>query len=843
MKISRNLILLVLLSILACNEDKEGVFENYPFVSTLEVTNITSEGATFIGEVSNAENSPITAVGFMWSTIGQDDSDMRELSPENLINGRFEFDVTATLEEDVDYQVRAFIRTETYKSVGNEVSFKSLGSGAPEISSVSPLSVSYLDTITIEGKNFSNLPVNNQVRLAGANMPIVATSDSLLKIYVTDAVRQTTFNISVLTAGNIVTYSEPLEFLAPEITSLSTSEVVIGDTISVNGHYFGFRKDLNEITINDLIIEPLETDSNYLKLVIPIVEEPLVLSVSNILGQRTSNSSLKLLAPQITALTPAQAFYGDPISISGQNFSHVEEVTKVFFNDTEATITDHSNEQIEVIVPSGINNPIEVKVEVNGVESNKADFLFVDFEIDSFLPTEGTWRDVVTVSGSNFSEILSDHTILVDGHSAELISGDENEITFSIPDEVRSKSAIIQVSRKERKKSINQPFTMNDPEITNLSSLSIDIEESITVSGNNFHPEIEGNLISLDGESLNVLSASRSSLTIQASNNIVNDTRISQTLSGPLNISNGISNVESEIVEIKYHAAWTKILIDTQPNGGQVLATVSNGKILLFSNDSLHIYDPILNAWHFETEIPTGNLRRFPVIFETNNNIYVGLGISTEEGFYDNLSDLWRYDLDSKTWSQLNQNPFIEGAAKSFEYGGDTYIFSRSAIAKLYINSSIIIKYDPDLDSWELIKEMTFDEIDYDKRYIAIESALEREGSLYYFVTDRKNHVGITQANGYFYRHDLSSNTTSLEFSQSSLKLSQPRTGYYLNSTIMLLSSYRFYLESWGSNLTEFSHPFDVQGGKNITSTTEADGILYLCFNNGEIWSFDPSLD
>lgn len=168
---------------------------------------------------------------------------------------------------------------------------------------------------------------------------------------------------------------------------------------------------------------------------------------------------------------------------------------------------------------------------------------------------------------------------------------------------------------------------------------------------------------------------------------------------------------------------------------------------------------------------------------------------------------------------------------KSFLFEGSIYVNSRTTITK----------YNPDLDTWELIKEMDFEEIEYDKRYISIENVFESNGVPYYFIADTQNCRGLCIVSGYFYSLNLETNQVTLEFSQSKLRLSSLRASYNIKSTIFLLSSYRLYRGTLGSELTEFRHPFDVEGGKYLVGTAELNEVLYMRFNNGEFWSFDPT--
>jgi hypothetical protein len=99
----------------------------YPNVRTLPVTEISSSGATFTGELTNSENSFVLTHGFVWTRWKNNNP---EIGPNDSIglgrlnsDGTFFFHLNNGLTINRSYYVRAYVKTNDYIVFGEEVSF------------------------------------------------------------------------------------------------------------------------------------------------------------------------------------------------------------------------------------------------------------------------------------------------------------------------------------------------------------------------------------------------------------------------------------------------------------------------------------------------------------------------------------------------------------------------------------------------------------------------------------------------------------------------------------------------------------------------------------------------
>jgi len=213
---------------------------------------------------------------------------------------------------------------------------------------------------------------------------VISNSDSLLSFVIPELSNLKSFLISVSTANQEAISKDSIFFIPPTITHIIPEEIVLGDTIEILGKYFGYREGLNSVTINDLPLNVLDTDSTKITLIVPVISEPINIKLSNSVGQFDENNSLKILPPAISSISKSSGFIGDELSISGSHFGCIQSGINVYFNGNEATITASTTNEITVNVPLGVYDSRFPDISV--VLASKADTVFDQFEIlDSWI--------------------------------------------------------------------------------------------------------------------------------------------------------------------------------------------------------------------------------------------------------------------------------------------------------------------------------------------------------------------------------------------------------------------------------------------------------------------------
>lgn len=357
---------------LACED--EGLNRDYPRLITLQVNNITNEGATFNAKIENLESFEVLSYGFAWSELSNTPIDEWD---KLILNGspkgnEISLQIRASLKEGATYFVKPFLETKNYTVFGSNVTFESLGSRPPFISSVRPNGIYYADTITIFGENFSYVESNNRVTVHDSFARVIYATDSLLQAIVPDGVADPEPELTLSVIGRIVSSNE-LVFNAPTITGLSSTEVVFGDTVSVLGQNLAYRRT-STVSIQEIEISPLSVSREQIDFIVPVGLKEFTVSIVNRAGQFDESETIYIPDPLITELSPDNGSSGDEIIIKGESFGYVFNIVAVHFGAVSAMVSNVTNEQVTVIVPSGIDKEATVEVMVDGFRSNLLDF-------------------------------------------------------------------------------------------------------------------------------------------------------------------------------------------------------------------------------------------------------------------------------------------------------------------------------------------------------------------------------------------------------------------------------------------------------------------------------------
>ncbi len=167
-------------------------------------------------------------------------------------------------------------------------------------------------------------------------------------------------------------------------------------------------------------------------------------------------------APTISAIDPSSAWEGDEVIISGTNFfSTVTGNNRVSFNGMAAKVTAVTANTITTNVPDGATSG-DVRVRVNNHNSEGLAFTIRDPAptITSLSLESGYEGFSVTITGTNFSSILSDNTISFNGITATLTASSDTSITTTVPYGATSGDVTVTVSGGTTETSNGVAFTV-----------------------------------------------------------------------------------------------------------------------------------------------------------------------------------------------------------------------------------------------------------------------------------------------------------------------------------------------------------------------------------------------
>jgi hypothetical protein len=177
-----------------------------PILVTMEVTNVTSEGATLNASIEElGTNQNVKSYGFIWSE-----------NPKPIINttytsvfaftskikrGMYSKLIASDLTLNWKYYVRAFVQTDDKIIYGNVVQFISNGGIPPVILNFTPKEGFDGTEVVLVGKNFSRSISGNRVLFGYSTATVLFASDTLLRVKSPQINELGYYSISIEVAG------------------------------------------------------------------------------------------------------------------------------------------------------------------------------------------------------------------------------------------------------------------------------------------------------------------------------------------------------------------------------------------------------------------------------------------------------------------------------------------------------------------------------------------------------------------------------------------------------------------------------------------------------------------
>lgn len=480
--------LVVFLLFAGCEDDP--VQRDYPRVRTLEVTNITGDGATFVAEVFAEGNIEITEHGFTWSLSEPSvTSDERVYLGGFSGTGRFEAEISTALAEGINYEVCAFVKAGEYTVYGEKVKFHSLGSRAPVLTGFIPVSAGWGDTVKVTGRQFSHRNTTNRIYIDEWPCYPFYSSDTLLKLVLPAEIIKPQNSVSVNILGNVVTADEKLMLINPGFYGFSPAEGRWGDTITFTGHHLGLMGNSasDGMMLNGLVRSLVAGRSaGEVSFVIPGQLEAVSSTVSVVYGpfSYTFPRSLTLLPPLADSIRPVEGTWGTVVTLYGR-FNMVRERNRIMFGDRQAQIISVTRDSAVVKVPDNLGEYIStVRYQAEPYTCEfPGSFTLKRPVITDFSPKEGYVGELVTIRGHYFSKNAT--TVSIGGSKAVVKSANDSLITCYVPGDVYG-DCDVTVSLIDYSVTAPGKFNSTNHVITGISPAIPAFGETVTVTGTNF---------------------------------------------------------------------------------------------------------------------------------------------------------------------------------------------------------------------------------------------------------------------------------------------------------------------------------------------------------------------
>ena len=447
----------------------------------------------------------------------------------------------------------------------------------------------------------------------------------------------------------------------------------------------------------------------------------------NIESMEKSFVSMGSKAPVITEVN--NSHLKDTVWIRGANFnSSSYSSTQVFFEDERAHIISSNDSLIKCLVPLGFRT-YEPKIYVKVFEKQTVyeDFKLHTPEVFGSSHSEFGLGDTITLYGDHFDIDIDRTQLLSHGSPLEVLATYRDSLNFVLP--LNAANSNIELKLMAQKQEVNVDFIgkYTKPRIEKIEG-SVKTYDTIILSGVNFSPLKEANEVFFDGLPARILSASRNELevltpigpyedalpeviykimdySIQPDEQIVfqdhwlfkaeteyefyGNTDQHYTYDGKLYLVQK-NYGEYELSFLEFDPSTLQFdnfqIILPQTHLADYPFQVVQDKLtekvyFLFNSDTNNFYEfnPSTKEFHSLKNYPaiTSN---YPEVFINGNQLFVTGGWVANSDHtnttYDDLSELWAYEIGKNNWTQKTVNP-ARGSHSGdvlFQNGYDVYL-------------------------------------------------------------------------------------------------------------------------------------------------------------------------
>ncbi len=146
---------------------------------------------------------------------------------------------------------------------------------------------------------------------------------------------------------------------SPVIQSFYPKSGFDNDIITLKGDFFSHKAQNNIVKVEDIQAEVLLSTTDSLTFRIPSSSFMGEASINLFVGNRrtTAKSKFTILGPEIESVSFNEGYPGEYLVVNGENFLRYEPL-QVLFNDQQATITKHSDDQLTALIPPFKDQPL-----------------------------------------------------------------------------------------------------------------------------------------------------------------------------------------------------------------------------------------------------------------------------------------------------------------------------------------------------------------------------------------------------------------------------------------------------------------------------------------------------
>ncbi|GAB4518091.1 MAG: hypothetical protein Tsb004_28580 [Allomuricauda sp.] len=448
-----------------------------------------------------------------------------------------------------------------------------------------------------------------------------------------------------------------------------------------------------------------------------------------------------------------QAHIGDTLKIKGSNFTSIPGRIKVLFDEDVAVVLETTDSLVKCVVPKTLKRfNSKVTIELYGKSDSFEDFSLFTPIINNISKQMVSIGDTLTIYGNHFDVENERNSITIEEKSAEILYSSRDSISFVLPKSLSKSINKIKLSTQLQEVSSGVSFTTRIPVIEQLPN-SFYATQIIEIVGDEFSPIPEDNIVWLDDNRAEVLTASKNKLTVKVPigpydgrNPVLRIELMDQEVqySKILTLTDvwlfykeldyssyyqnfvNKDNVAYVFTEDDFNARFLVKLLDSDLNllssfyvdyprtsikdeYYSILYNAESDRVFFYFADEeeQNFYEFLPNTKTFVERANYPDVeRRVSTVFNIGDLIYMGLGRYPETNYYPDyepFSHFWSYNDNQDTWNQVASFPGSSNRllTSTFVINGEAYVGNGA----MTTGDLDFWKFNPVSDEWTRIAD------------------------------------------------------------------------------------------------------------------------------------------
>ncbi len=360
--------------------------------------------------------------------------------------------------------------------------------------------------VTVSGTGFGATAADNDVKFNGAAAKVVDVRDTVLIVLA--PAEGSSGAITVDTRGQKADIGD-YTYQALSLHGISPTNGPAGTNVSIRGAGFSSLTAPVKVTINGK--EALVTSITDTLLVVAVPDAAGSGKVTVVVDGKTVNGP-DFSFQNISGISPVKGGKGTKVTITGEGFSDVAANNLIAFNGKAATVVSAGVNQLVATVPDGVTTGA-VTVVVNGQKTVGAVFTVVPPPVlKTVAPLSGPAGADIMITGSYFSSIAGEVTVLFNGKPATIETTADNKLAVKVPVGAGTGTIVVTVNGQQTQGPEFKEQNMGVAQLVPDNGLA---GSQIIIKGIGFSTVAGDNNVSFNGIAATVISATDTGLTVQ----------------------------------------------------------------------------------------------------------------------------------------------------------------------------------------------------------------------------------------------------------------------------------------------------------------------------------------